>query len=170
MQSELSFLQRVSTGAATKFLTLGILREMGLRIPPIETQRTITSLLSAYDDLIDNNLRRIKILEEMAQSLYKEWFVDFRFPGHENVTMVDSPLGMIPEGWEASSPGSRAISSWGNLLHPTFTTLRARACLSIKVSPTLATIFPRTVSSAMDQVGWQSPVTFWLALGHRSVG
>ena len=60
-----------------------------------------------YDDLIENNLRRIKILEEMAQSLYREWFVDFRFPGHENVKMVDSPLGMIPEGWELNPLGKQ---------------------------------------------------------------
>jgi len=53
---------------------------------------------SAYDDLIENNLRRIKILEEMAQSLYREWFVKFRFPGHQKVKMVNSPLGKIPEG------------------------------------------------------------------------
>jgi type I restriction enzyme, S subunit len=73
-----------------------------VRIPVIELvpQRKIASILSAYDDLIENNLRRIKILEEMAQSLYKEWFVDLRFPGHESVEMVDSRLGLIPEGWE----------------------------------------------------------------------
>ncbi|MBN1461809.1 MAG: restriction endonuclease subunit S [Armatimonadetes bacterium] len=73
--------------------------------PPIQGQRKIASILSAYDDLIENNLRRIKILEEMAQSLYKEWFVDFRFPGHESVRMVDSALGVIPEGWETRSVG-----------------------------------------------------------------
>jgi type I restriction enzyme S subunit len=57
-------------------------------------------ILSAYDDLIENNTRRIKILEEMAQAIYCEWFVHFRFPGHEQVAMIDSPLGSIPEGWE----------------------------------------------------------------------
>jgi len=64
-----------------------------------EQQKT-ASILSAYDDLIENNLRRIKILEEMAQNLYREWFVKFRFPGHKDVRFVDSPLGKIPEGWE----------------------------------------------------------------------
>jgi type I restriction enzyme S subunit len=68
--------------------------------PPI--QRRIAAILSAYDDLIENNLRRIKILEEMAQSLYREWFVKFRFPGHEKAPMVDSPLGKIPEGWSCA--------------------------------------------------------------------
>jgi type I restriction enzyme S subunit len=69
-------------------------------IPPLPTQRKIAAILSAYDDLIENNTRRIAILEEMAQLLYREWFVHFRFPGHEDVAMVDSELGAIPEGWE----------------------------------------------------------------------
>jgi type I restriction enzyme S subunit len=69
-------------------------------LPPLPTQRKIASILSAYDDLIENNTRRIEILEEMAQAIYREWFVNFRFPGHEKVGMVDSPLGLIPEGWE----------------------------------------------------------------------
>jgi len=72
-----------------------------IRIPPLEEQHRIASILSAYDDLIENNLRRVRILEEMAQTLYREWFVKFRFPDHETVWMVDSPLGKIPEGWEA---------------------------------------------------------------------
>ena len=69
-------------------------------LPYIKTQKKIAATLSAYDDLIENNLRRIKILEEMAQNLYREWFVNFRFPGHENARFVDSPLGKIPERWE----------------------------------------------------------------------
>lgn len=68
--------------------------------PTHPIQRKIATILSAYDDLIENNLQRIKILEDMAQSLYQEWFVKFRFPGHERVRMVDSPLGKIPERWE----------------------------------------------------------------------
>ncbi len=70
--------------------------------PPLPIQQKIASILSAYDDLIENNLRRIKILEEMAQNLYREWFVKFRFPGHEKTKFVDSPLGRIPEGWEVA--------------------------------------------------------------------
>jgi type I restriction enzyme S subunit len=57
-------------------------------------------VLSAYDDLIENNTRRIAILEEMAQAIYREWFVNFRFPGHEKVKLINSPLGKIPEGWK----------------------------------------------------------------------
>ena len=70
------------------------------QFPPLPTQRKIAAILSAYDDLIENNLRRIKILEEMAQNLYREWFVKFRFPGHQQARFTDSPLGRIPEGWE----------------------------------------------------------------------
>jgi type I restriction enzyme S subunit len=82
-----------------------------IKLPDIVIQRKIAAILSAYDDLIENNTRRIKILEDMAQALYREWFVNFRFPGHENVQMVDSPLGMIPEGWEV-----KALASFGKVV------------------------------------------------------
>ena len=65
-----------------------------------DEQIKVGKLLSNYDDLIENNNRRIKILEEMAQKIYKEWFVDFKFPGHENTTFKDSPLGKIPNDWK----------------------------------------------------------------------
>lgn len=69
---------------------------LSVAVPPIETQHRIASILSAYDDLIENNQKQIKLLEEAAQRLYKEWFVDLRFPGYENVKIVDG----VPEGWE----------------------------------------------------------------------
>ncbi|GAB6061172.1 restriction endonuclease subunit S [Desulfonatronum parangueonense] len=75
------------------------LKRMVMPLPPLPTQRKIASILSAYDNLIENNQRRIKILEEISQNLYREWFVKFRFPGHQKVKFVDSPLGRIPEGW-----------------------------------------------------------------------
>jgi len=81
------------------------IKRMVIPIPPITTQRKIAAILSAYDDLIENNTRRIEILEEMARSIYREWFVNFRFPGHEQVQMVDSELGLIPEGWEVGKLG-----------------------------------------------------------------
>jgi len=90
------------TGAAQPKLSQENLKRIELNLPPLPIQRKIAAILSAYDDLIENNLRRIKILENMAQSLYHEWFVKYRFPGHENVRFVDSPLGKIPEGWEVT--------------------------------------------------------------------
>jgi len=76
---------------------------MEVCVPPLPIQRRIAGILSSYDDLIENSQRRIKILEEMARRLYREWFVDFRFPGHEDCRFVESPLGVIPEGWSTAS-------------------------------------------------------------------
>jgi len=93
-------LQQRSTGTTVLGIKQSELRKVEVPYFPLSAQRKIAAILSAYDDLIENNLRRIKILEEMAQNLYREWFVNFRFPGHENTRLVDSPLGEIPEGWE----------------------------------------------------------------------
>ena len=91
----------VSNGATVHHLNMKDIRNLELpKLPSLHTQRKIAGILSAYDDLIENNTRRIEILEEMARSLYREWFVKFRFPGHEQVQMVDSELGLIPEDWE----------------------------------------------------------------------
>ena len=84
---------------------LDVVKNIVFDFPPLNAQRKIAGVLSAYDDLIENNTRRIAIMEEMAQRIYKEWFVKFKYPGHENDTMVDSELGMIPEGWEVKSIG-----------------------------------------------------------------
>jgi len=79
------------------------LHMLPVNLPPLDQQIRISSILSTYDDLIENNTRRIRILEQMAQSLYREWFVHFRFAGHEKVKLVNSTLGKIPEGWEITS-------------------------------------------------------------------
>lgn len=97
-----------AVGATMPNLNTKILRSIPITYPPLPTQRKIASVLSAYDDLIENNTRRIQILEEMAQAIYREWFVNFRFPGHEKVGMVDSPLGKMPEGWEIKALGEIA--------------------------------------------------------------
>ena len=77
-------------------------------IPHVQIQRKIAAMLSAYDDLIENSSRRIRILEEMAQRIYHEWFVDFRYPGREGVQFVDSQLGPIPEEWSVLALGDLA--------------------------------------------------------------
>ena len=98
-------IDQLATGSVQRNLYCNVLGSLDVLLPPLPIQKKIVSILSAYDDLIENNERRIKILEDMAQNLYREWFVNFRFPGHEKVKMVDSPLGQIPEGWEVKTVG-----------------------------------------------------------------
>jgi type I restriction enzyme S subunit len=102
LRPKLSELRSFSTGAATKFLTLTILNETEIQVPPLPVQRRIAGILSAYDELMENSQRRIRLLEAMARALYREWFVHFRFPGHEKLPRVASPLGEIPQGWEVN--------------------------------------------------------------------
>ncbi len=92
-------MQNASKGTTQDNLSVDKLTTFDFDVPEFSKQERIASILSAYDDLIENNTRRIKILEDMAQMLYREWFVNFRFPGHEMVRMVESELGPIPEGW-----------------------------------------------------------------------
>ncbi|MDP2454138.1 MULTISPECIES: restriction endonuclease subunit S [unclassified Kaistella] len=87
-----------NSGGAVPTLNRNLLTAYIVNIPPIETQRKIASILSGYDDLIENNLNRIKILEEMAQQTYEEWFVRMRFPGYETAVMNEETG--LPEGWE----------------------------------------------------------------------
>lgn len=102
---KVQFFYNSAYGAAIQNINTDILREMEIVLPPTSIQEKIASILSAYDDLIENNNRRIKISEEMAQAIYKEWFVNFRFPGNEKVKMVKSKLGIVPEGWEVAKIG-----------------------------------------------------------------
>lgn len=92
-------LGQLYTGATIKHLTGINLANIEVNYPEHKTQKKISSALSNYDDLIENNNRRIAILEEMAQRLYREWFVHFRYPGYERIPTVESKFGMIPEGW-----------------------------------------------------------------------
>lgn len=96
-------IKSIAGGAATPIVNKTSFSNVQVKVPPLTTQHKIASILSAYDDLIENNTRRIQILEAMAQMLYREWFVNFRFPGHEQVKMVKSDLGRIPEGWEVKN-------------------------------------------------------------------
>jgi type I restriction enzyme, S subunit len=93
-------LRNFSSGSAQPQIPIADLKEVAFCYPSLQTQRKIASILSAYDDLIENNTRRIALLEATAQAIYREWFVEFRFPGHEKAKLVDSPLGKIPEGWK----------------------------------------------------------------------
>jgi type I restriction enzyme S subunit len=96
-------LNHLKDGTSNPSLSRDVFVRQAVPLPDLPAQRKIAGILSAYDDLIENNLRRIKILEEMAQSLYREWFVHFRFPGHESARFIDSPLGRIPQGWDVKA-------------------------------------------------------------------
>jgi type I restriction enzyme S subunit len=89
-------------------MAIGLLKEMPVEVPPLPVQRRIAGILSAYDELMENSQRRIRLLEAMARALYREWFVHFRFPGHEKHPRVASPLGDIPKGWEVKRVGEIA--------------------------------------------------------------
>ncbi|HST51845.1 MAG TPA: restriction endonuclease subunit S [Pyrinomonadaceae bacterium] len=103
-------------GANISNLNQGILSSLEVFLPPVSTQRRIAAILSAYDDLIENNTRRIQILEEMARRIYEEWFVQFRFPGHENVRMIESELGLIPDTWKVKRLGEVVELVYGKAL------------------------------------------------------
>ena len=99
------FLRQLNFGArnaagAVPGVNRNHLHVLDVRIPSPEVQRQIAGVLSAYDELTENNQRRIRILEEMARALYREWFVEFRFPGHGRVKERSSVAGILPEGWE----------------------------------------------------------------------
>ena len=96
-------LQKCTIGSSQSAYTIVLLKGIEIALPPMPVQQRIAGILSAYDELIENSQRRIKILEAMARGLYREWFVHFRFPGHENHPRVASALGEIPEGWETAN-------------------------------------------------------------------
>ncbi len=116
LQGDIRRLIEFAGGTAQKNLLLRDLRAFELSVPPLPTQRRIAGILSAYDELIENSQRRIKILESMARALYREWFVHFRFPGHESVPRVASPLGEIPQGWEIKKLGEVVELNYGKAL------------------------------------------------------
>ncbi len=95
------YFKKYCTGSAQPQLPIINFSKIELNIPEVATQRRIADILSAYDDLIENNRKQIKLLEEAAQRLYKEWFVDLLFPGHEHTKIVDG----VPEGWGKCSLG-----------------------------------------------------------------
>ena len=103
------YANNIANGSAQKLIPLSKLASMEIVVPPLEIQKKIVVLLSAYDDLIENNQQQIKLLEEAAQRLYKEWFIDLRFPGHESTPIVDG----VPEGWSRKTV-EECLSFHGN--------------------------------------------------------
>jgi len=93
----------LSGQAAQPGLSVKVLAQQSVRMPSRQNQERIAAILGAYDDLIEVNRRRVAVLEEMARGLFEEWFVRFRFPGHEGVSIVEAPDGQLPEGWDHRS-------------------------------------------------------------------
>ena len=106
-------MQSVSRGTTQDNLSLDKLLSFDFCLPPLPVQRRIAGVLSAYDELMENSQRRIRILEAMARALYREWFVHFRFPGHEKLPRVAARLGDIPEGWEVKKLAQFVTTKYG---------------------------------------------------------
>jgi type I restriction enzyme S subunit len=116
-------LRRRASGTTVSGIRQPELKAVEIWLPPERAQKCIGAVLDAVEDLIENNRQRVKVLEEMARTTYREWFVKFRYPGHEDVPLVDSALGPIPKGWSVSTCGaelkfigggtpSKAVSSY----------------------------------------------------------
>lgn len=110
-------LKNFSSGSAQPQIPIRDLQEIELPVPSFDIQCRIATILSAYDDLIENNTRRIAVLEEMARRIYEEWFVHFRYPGHEQAQKVETELGLVPEGWEPKTLGDVAFETRDSV-HP----------------------------------------------------
>ncbi|EGV13982.1 hypothetical protein HMPREF9058_1469 [Actinomyces sp. oral taxon 175 str. F0384] len=96
---------QVQSTGITNFKWKPFLEHFDVSLPPVGIQRRVAEVLTSMDDLIEKNWRRIEVLEEMARAIYREWFVKLRFPGHQDVPIVDSPLGPVPEGWQVCQLG-----------------------------------------------------------------
>ena len=116
LNQTIGWLKGHAVGATMSNLSAGVVQQLPVRYPPLAWQDAIVDMLDSIDTLIENNRRRIEILEEMARLLYREWFVHFRFPGHEDVELVGSDLGPIPEGWEACRLGDVLELAYGKAL------------------------------------------------------
>jgi type I restriction enzyme S subunit len=109
-----SLIQAKTNGVTVAHLNMKDVRTMDLpTLPSLPVQRRIAGILSAYDELMENSQRRIRILEAMARALYREWFVNFRFPGNEKLPRVASPIGDIPKGWEVRTVKDVATVTYG---------------------------------------------------------
>lgn len=108
--------QRTLSGATVDRIPIGEMPDWPILLPSLATQRAVLSVLNSIDGLIENNRRRIAVLEDMAQAIYREWFVKFRFPGHEDVPLVGSTVGPIPEGWRAATIGDALELKYGKAL------------------------------------------------------
>jgi type I restriction enzyme, S subunit len=118
LNSELvrSQLRASATGSTVRHTAPARIESCQIKIPPIETQRVIGGILRTFDDLIENNQQRVGFLEETARLLYREWFVNFRYPGHEEVPLVESESRPFPKGWRVAELGEILTLAYGKAL------------------------------------------------------
>lgn len=114
LRTLVSELKARAAGAATPILNKSAFSDVTITAPPLETQHRIAGILGAYDDLIEVNRRRIAVLQKMARGLFTEWFTHLRFPGHEDVTIEETPDGPLPAGWAIGTLGALADIQWGD--------------------------------------------------------
>lgn len=146
--SVIGWVEKHAVGATMLNLNTTILSSVPLVLPPIKVQNTIADILSAYDDLIENNQKQIKLLEEAAQRLYKEWFVDLRFPGYENTKIVDG----VPEGWTRPSMNDIAEYLNGYAFKPEDWREKGKPIIKIKeMNEGITTATPRNDGSTIPE-------------------
>lgn len=123
-----SVLNNTTIGSSQKALTIASLKGLEIPCPPAPVQKRIVEILAGYDDLIENNQKQIKLLEEAAQRLYKEWFIDLRFPGHETTPIVDG----VPEGWTSMAMNDIAEYINGYAFKPSDWGTKGKPIIKIK--------------------------------------
>jgi type I restriction enzyme, S subunit len=145
-------------GSAQQHFNVGSAKAMEVRLPDRAGQDRIAEVLCSITDLIENNRRRIEVLEEMAQAIYREWFVRFRYPGHEDATFVDSPLGPIPEGWDVRPFTDIASFTNGFAFKPTHWGDTGRPIIKIKeLKNGVTTATPRCNEAEIKDKYWIEP-------------
>ena len=142
--------RNIISGATVERIPLHKFPEFPIRLPTLPVQRKIASTLTGYDDLIENNTRRIAILEEMARRIFEEWFVYFRAPGCEGLPRVDSPFGPIPKTWEVAPLESLCSRITDGAHHSPPSVAKGRPMLSVKDMRTWAFEFSECRSISLD--------------------
>ena len=150
-----SQIRATATGATVRHTAPERIYRVKLGVPPLSVQQVIGDVLGSIDELIENNRRRVEVLEEMARAIYREWFVKFRYPGHQDVALVDSALGPIPEGWAVESFDDIASFVNGFAFKPSHWGSNGRPIIKIKelkAGVTAAT--PRCPEDSIDRKYW----------------
>lgn len=150
-----SQIRATATGATVRHTAPERIYRVRLDVPTLPVQRIIGDVLGCIDDLIESNRRRIEVLEEMARAIYREWFVKFRYPGHSDVSMVDSALGPVPEGWETRPFADVATFINGFAFKPSHWGQAGRPIIKIKeLKQGVAQSTPRHPAEAIAEKYW----------------